>query len=232
MLILGVESATAQVGCAIGGHEGVLASTHSARGKRHAESLTPQIDFTLKQARVEIEEISVVAVDVGPGLFTGLRVGISTAMAIAFGLSVPMIGVSSLDLVAFPVRHTRRLIAVAIDARRGELFTAFYRQVPGGMQRVTEPHVVTPDDLYAELQAASTECLVVGDGAVRYRDQLGSITKVEIGDEGLAYPSAASLVALAHARALREDFVQPAEIKPMYLRRPDAEVNWQTRPLG
>lgn len=232
MIILGVESATAQVGCAIGGHEGVLASTHSARGKRHAESLAPQIEFVLAQARVTVDEISVVAVDVGPGLFTGLRVGISTAMATAFGLGVPMIGVSSLDLVAFPVRHTRRLIAAAVDARRGELFTAFYRQVPGGLQRVTEPHVVTPDDLYAELEAASTETLVVGDGALRYRDQLGSLSKVEIGDESLAYPSAASLVALAHARALREEFVQPAEISPMYLRRPDAEVNWQTRPIS
>jgi tRNA threonylcarbamoyladenosine biosynthesis protein TsaB len=230
MLILGIESATAQVGCAIGGHEGVLASAHSARGRRHAESLAPQIEFTLAQARIDISEISVVAVDVGPGLFTGLRVGISTAMATAFGLSVPMIGVSSLDLLAFPVRHTRRLIAATIDARRGELFTAFYRQVPGGVQRVSEPHVVTPDDLYGELQAASTECLVVGDGALRYRDMLEGLTKVEIADESLAYPSAASLVALAHARALREEFVQPAEIKPLYLRRPDAEINWQTRP--
>ncbi len=230
MLILGIESATAQVGCAIGGHEGVLASAHSASGRRHAESLAPQIEFTLSQACVDISEISVVAVDVGPGLFTGLRVGISTAMAIAFGLSVPMIGVSSLDLLAFPVRHTRRLIAATIDARRGELFTAFYRQVPGGVQRVSEPHVVTPDDLYGELQAASTECLVVGDGALRYRDMLEGLTKVEIADESLAYPSASSLVALAHARALREEFVQPTEIKPLYLRRPDAEINWQTRP--
>ncbi len=231
MLILGIESATKQVGCAIGGHEGVLASTHSARGRRHAESLTPQIEFTLGQARITIDEISVVAVDVGPGLYTGLRVGLATAMATAFGLSVPMIGVNSLDLVAFPLRHTRRLIAAAIDARRGELFTAFYRQVPGGLQRVGEPAVMTPDDLYANLQATGTECLVVGDGALRYRDQLDGMTKVEIADESLAYPSASSLVALAHARALREEFVQPGEIAPMYLRRPDAEANWQSRPI-
>lgn len=229
MLILGIESATAQVGCAIGGHEGVLASTHSARGKRHAESLAPQIEFTLEQARVSIDEISVVAVDVGPGLYTGLRVGIATAMATAFGLGVPMIGVSSLDLVAFPLRHTSRLVAAAIDARRGEVFRAFYRQVPGGIQRVSEPQVKTPDDLYGELMAAGTECLVVGDGAVRHRELLDSITKVEVADEGFAHPSANSLVALAHARALREEFVQPAEIAPLYLRRPDAEINWQTR---
>lgn len=230
MLILGVESATAQVGCAIGGHEGVLASTHSARGRRHAESLAPQIEFILGQAQVSIDEIGVVAVDVGPGLYTGLRVGVATAMATAFGLGVPMIGVSSLDLVAFPLRHTPRLVAATIDARRGEVFRAFYRHVPGGIQRVSEPAVKTPDDLYGELMAAGTECLVVGDGGLRYREQFEAITKVEVADESLAHPSANSLVALAHARAMREEFVQPAEIAPLYLRRPDAEVNWQTRP--
>ena len=83
MLILGIESATSQVGCAIGGHEGVLASCHSSKGRRHAENLAPQIDFVRRQARIELEEVSVVAVDLGPGLFTGLRVGIATAMATA-----------------------------------------------------------------------------------------------------------------------------------------------------
>ena len=68
MLILGIESSTAQVGCAIGGHEGVLASVHSARGRRHAESLTPQIDFVRRQARIELSVIRVVAGDIGTGL--------------------------------------------------------------------------------------------------------------------------------------------------------------------
>ena len=73
VIILGIESATSQVGCAIGGHEGVLSSVHSSRGKRHAENLTPQIEFVLEQARIAMDEISVVAVDIGPGLYTGLR---------------------------------------------------------------------------------------------------------------------------------------------------------------
>ena len=82
-MILGLESATAQVGCAIGGHEGVLASSHSARGKRHAENLTPAIDFVCRQARVDLSEISCVAVDNGPGLFTGLRVGVAAGRLMA-----------------------------------------------------------------------------------------------------------------------------------------------------
>ncbi len=229
MLVLGIESATAQVGCAIGGHEGVLASAHSSRAKRHAEILTPQIDFVRRQARVELREISVVAVDLGPGLFTGLRVGIASAMAIAHALNVPMIGVASLDLLAFPVRFTSKLIVAAIDARRGELFHAFYRPVPGGVQRVSEYEVSSPDDLASEILAHSEDCLLVGDGALRYHEVFDGLRKVEIADFGFAYPSAASLVQLAHAQALREQWVRPWEISPLYLRKPDVDINWTTR---
>ena len=230
MLIAGIDTATVQVSVAVGGHEGVLASTQSSRGRQHAEILTPAIEFTCRQARIELSEISVVAVDLGPGLFTGLRVGVAAAKAMAHALSVPMIGVSSLDLLAFPVRFTSRLIVAAVDARRGELFYAFYRQVPGGIQRLTDHQVGSPDDLASELLATSEECLLVGDGALRYREVFDGLKKCEIVEEGLAYPSASSLVMLAHARALREEWVKPWDLQPLYLRKPDAEVNWTTRP--
>ncbi|MEJ5253859.1 MAG: tRNA (adenosine(37)-N6)-threonylcarbamoyltransferase complex dimerization subunit type 1 TsaB [Acidimicrobiales bacterium] len=229
MLILGIDTATPQVSVAVGGHEGVLASTQSARSRQHAELLTPAIEFTCRQARVELSEISVVAVDLGPGLFTGLRVGIAAAKAMAHALRAPMIGVASLDLVAFPVRFTPRLIVAAVDARRGELFHAFYRQVPGGVQRLTDYQVGTADELASEIVARGEECLLVGDGALRYREVFEGLARVEIADEGLAYPSATSLVQLAHARALREEFVRTWELAPLYLRKPDAEVNWTMR---
>jgi tRNA threonylcarbamoyladenosine biosynthesis protein TsaB len=229
VLILGIDTATAQVSVAVGGHEGVLASTRSVRGRQHAETLVPSIEFVCRQARVELSEISVVAVDLGPGLFTGLRVGVAAAKAMAHALRVPMIGVPSLDLVAFPLRFSPKLIVAAVDARRGELFTASYRQVPGGIQRFTPHHVVSPDDLASELLATAEECVLVGDGAVRYREVFEGLHKVEIIEEGLAYPAASSLVMLAHAQALREQWVKPWDLQPLYLRKPDAEINWQTR---
>ena len=231
MLILGIETATDQVGCAIGGHEGVLASFHAARGRRHAEILTPAIEFTCRQARVDLREVGVIAVDLGPGLFTGLRVGVATAKAMAQALRVPVIGVSSLDLLAFAVRYTNRLVVAVIDARRGELFYAFYRQVPGGVQRLSEYQLGAPSDVASELLARGEECLVVGDGALRYRTVFEDVARTEFGTVGNAYPSAAALVELAHPRALREEFVQPWEVAPLYLRRADAEVNWELRPL-
>ena len=169
------------------------------------------------------------AVDVGPGLFTGLRVGVAAGKAMAHALRIPMVGVASLDLVAFPVRWSPRLVVAAIDARRSELFTATYRQVPGGIQRLSEYQVTSPDDLAVDLEASGEDVLLVGDGALRYHDAFADLSRVELGDQGLAHPSAASLVQLAHAKALREDFVQPWELEPLYMRRPDAEINWVTR---
>jgi tRNA threonylcarbamoyladenosine biosynthesis protein TsaB len=229
MLILGIESASTQVGCAIGGHEGVLASFHAARGQRHAETLAPAIDFVRRHARVEFDELGAIAVDIGPGLFTGLRVGVTTAKALAQTLRLPMIGVSSLDLLAFRVRYTNRLIVAVLDARRGEVFSAFYRQVPGGAQRLSEYTLGKPEDLAWELLATGEECLVVGDGALRYPTVFAEAARTEFGDLGDAYPSAAALVELAHPRALREEFVPSWELKPLYLRKADAEINWESR---
>jgi tRNA threonylcarbamoyladenosine biosynthesis protein TsaB len=229
MLLLAIETSTSQLAVAIGGPEGVLAQAHSNRGRRHAETLIPAIDFVRRQARIDLSEISCVAVDLGPGLFTGLRVGVASAKAMAHALRVPMIGLPSLDLLAFPVRFSTRLVVTAIDARRGELFYAFYRQVPGGVQRLSPHQLGSPDDLASELLATGEECLLVGDGARRYAEVFEGITKVELGDLDLAYPSAASLVQLAHAQALREQWVKPWEIQPLYLRKPDAEINWTTR---
>jgi tRNA threonylcarbamoyladenosine biosynthesis protein TsaB len=229
MLILGVESATPQVSCAIGGHEGVLALFEATKGRRHAETLVPAIEFCCRSAAIDLGEISLVAVDIGPGLFTGMRVGMATAKAMAHALRVPMIGLPSLDLLAFPLRHSSRVIAAVIDARRGEVFYAFYRQVPGGVQRLSLPTVGRPDDVVADLFALNTEALCVGDGALRYKDVLSEARSVEFAEQWLAYPSAAPLVQLAHAKALREDWVNPWDLEPMYLRKPDVEINWSTR---
>ena len=228
MLILGIESATARVGCAVGGHEGTIASAHSSRGRRHAESLAPQIEFVAEQAGVQLTDIGAIAIDIGPGLFTGLRVGVTTALALATTLRIPMIGVTSLDLLAFPVGHTDRMITAAVDARRGEVFHATYRSVPGGVQRITEPAVGQPEELRSAIVADASEVLIVGDGALAHRHLFEDVSGVEIADDVLAFPSASALVSLAHARAMREEFVRPDEIEPLYLRRPDAVAKWDT----
>lgn len=232
VLILGIETATEQVSVAIGGHEGVLGLFEVCRGRRHAETLIPAIQFVCKQADVELSEISVIAVDVGPGLFTGMRVGLATGKALAQALRVPMIGMSSLDLLAFPLRHSVRTVAAVIDARKGELFYAFYRPVPGGLQRVLEPRCGRVDDLIGDVMARGDDVVCVGEGALRYREQIEADVRCDFAEQFLSRPSAAPLVTLAHARALREEWVNTWEIQPLYLRLPDAQINWRTRDPG
>ncbi len=158
-----------------------------------------------------------------------MRVGLAAGKAMAQALRLPMIGISSLDLLAFPLRHADRTIAAVIDARKGEVFYAFYRPVPGGVQRVTEPQVAAVDDLVADLIARGQNVVCVGDGALRYREEIHGGVHCDFAEQFLSHPSAAPLVQLAHARALREDWVNPWEIQPMYLRAPDAQINWSTR---
>jgi len=174
-----------------------------------------------------------VAVGLGPGLFTGLRVGIEAGKALAQVLHVPIVAIPSLDVLAFGVRYTRRLIAAVIDARRGEVFFAFYRSVPGGVMREGEYHVAPPDHLVAELQAAGEDVLLVGNGAILYRRRFAEVGPgVEFASPALAYPRASSLVELSVPRFLREETDRLFDVVPMYLRKSDAEIAWDQRARG
>ena len=156
-----------------------------------------------------------------------MRVGLATGKALAQALRVPMIGLSSLDLLAFPHRQSDRVVVPVVDARKGEVFYAIYRSVPGGVQQVVAPRSASVDELVADLVARSQDTLCVGDGALRYRREICDGFHCEFADE--AYPSAGPLVQLAHARALREEWEQPSDIHALYLRPPDADINWSAR---
>ncbi|MDQ6616276.1 MAG: tRNA (adenosine(37)-N6)-threonylcarbamoyltransferase complex dimerization subunit type 1 TsaB, partial [Actinomycetota bacterium] len=229
MIVLGLETATPQVGCALGDNEGPVASFHLSRGRRHAETLAPAIEYVCREAGIVLGDVGAVAVDIGPGLFTGLRVGVATGKALATALRIPMIGLSSLDLLAYPHHRGEGLIASVVDARRGEVFWALYRPVPGGVQRVTEYAVSSPEEVASELMAQGENTLAVGDGACRYAELLGRVDHVAVAGPDSAHPSALVLVDLAHPLAVREEFVAPSEVAPLYLRTADVRINWAER---
>ena len=226
MLLLCVDTATPQVGVAIGSDEHVIGRVQLTRPQHHAEHLAPAIQYLCEQLDLSLDQLSGIGIGIGPGLYTGLRVGVTTAKVMAQALRIPLIAVPSLDLLAFEVRYTDRLVVPTFDARRGEVFYAAYRQVPGGVQRLSEYEVGTPDDLCAELMAKGEEVLLLGDGALRYRDRFFDLERVEFGPPSLCYPSVSALVELARAKFQREDFCQPRQVHPLYLRVSDAEMNW------
>ncbi len=241
MITLGIETATTVVSVALGGDDGLLGSVEINRGRRHAEVLTPAIEFVCRYTQTAIGDIGAIAVDIGPGLFTGMRVGIATAKVIGQALQIPVVGVSSLDLLAFPFGGAKpgraaagptatvdgaRVIASVIDARKGEVFYAFYRSSANGVHRLTDPRASAIDDFNADVVARGQDVIAVGDGAWRYRDVLQP--GVEVAE--LAHPGAAALVQLARGLALCAEIDGSApDLQPMYLRPPDAQINWNSR---
>ena len=229
MLILGIETATARVSVAVGDADGVRGEVHRAGGRRHAEQLAPAVQYLCRELDVDLQHVTAIAVGLGPGLFTGLRVGVTTAKVMAQTLRIPMVGVPSLDLVAYPLRHSHRLLAIVLDARRHEVFHARYRPVPGGVQRVSEYAVGTPAELIADLAASDDDVLLAGDGVARYGAEFAALDRVELAGPEFSWPSAAALVELAAARVQREEFETPWDVHPMYLRKSDAEIAWDRR---
>jgi len=226
MLLLCLDTATPQVGVAIGSDDQVIGRIQLARPAHHAEHLAPAIAYLLEQLDLSLDQFSGIGVGIGPGLFTGLRVGVTTAKVMAQALRIPLIAVPSLDLLAFEVRYTDRLVVPALDAKRGEVFYATYRQVPGGVQRLSDYEVGAPADVCNELMAKGEEVLLIGDGALRYREDFYQLERAEFGPPSLSYPSVSALVELTRAKFQREDFSQPREVHPLYLRLSDAEMNW------
>lgn len=228
MLVLGIETSTPQASVAIGSEQGVIASAMVSRGASYNEFLLPAIRFCLDQASLDYRNLGGVAVSLGPGLFTGMRVGVATAKALAQALSVPICGMPSLDLVAYEVRYSPRTICVALDARRGEVFTAFYRSSPGGIQRMSPYGIEKPEQLAIGLGSRIEEVLLVGNGALLYKEEfedLGSV--VELGTMSHAFPNAQALVELTVPRMFREDFDSLYDLKPLYLRHSAKRIQWE-----
>jgi len=251
VIVVGIETATELVGVALADDDGPRAAWWVTGRRRHAEVLAPALSALLEHTGVAMADVGLVIVDTGPGLFTGLRVGIAAAKGLAQGLGVGVLGLSSLEVLAraaFDAGVTGTVVPV-VDARRGEVFAGRYVATATGgtgdgrgagvtVEEVTPPRLVAPDVLAAELAdeaggAPSTAgpLVAVGDGALRYADLLRAVPRLRLAGPSLAGPPPAVLVALARERlAAGATPVSAGDVVPRYLREPDVRINWPERP--
>jgi tRNA threonylcarbamoyladenosine biosynthesis protein TsaB len=248
VLVVAIESATDAAGVALADESGTIAQTTLARGRRHAETIAPAIRSCCETAGVRLGDVDAVAVDVGPGLFTGLRVGVATAKGLAYALRKPILALDSLEVLARAAStgaYSARIIPV-LDARRREVvsaeFSIFENDGTGTrrVERITEERLETPGDLAARLSspglssgaADPAEIVLVGDGALRYEEVFERVRRVRnlrIGDRWLASPPVAVLAEIAVERFMRSELDDLATVLPRYLRQADTRINWSTR---
>ena len=250
MLVLAVESATNAAGVALADEDGVIVHATLSRGRRHAETIAPAIDYCCTTAGIVLAQVDALVVDVGPGLFTGLRVGVGTAKALAYALARPVVALPSLDVLARAATVapgaaradvdsqdiSRVRIVPVLDARRGEVVSAEFRDPGGsasGLERSGAEQLQTPEALAERLaeraQSDDLDLVLVGDGAIRYEAILRAVPKVRFAADWLASPPVAVLATMGVESAIRGEFQDPLGLSPRYVRQADARINWEKR---
>lgn len=224
MRILAIESATAASSVALGEGSEVVAAARRVDRRGHLGFLVPALEFCFAQAGWRPADVDVVAVDVGPGLFSGIRTGLATAQAVAAAVGARLVPVSSLDAVALRAATGHRRIWSVIDARRGEVAVGAYRPVPGGVLRDGPTELVSPDAFRGMLESDPSDVLVVGDWGALPEGTLLGLHGVKTGRP--RYPAADAVLQIARGRAERGDFPHPDEVRPRYLREADVTINW------
>ena len=214
MLVLGFDTATPAVSVALHDGERVISTASALDARRHSELLMPMIAKVLADAGVPRTDLDAIAVGVGPGPYTGLRVGVVTARVLGSVLGLPVHGVCSLDIIAASVGSGREFL-IATDARRQEVYWARY---DAAGRRVAGPHVGRAGSI-----PEAAELAVAGAGGPLYPEAFGEVI-------GPAYPDAGVLCSLV-AGSLAPPSPGPSPghppllaADPLYLRRPDARV--------
>ncbi len=225
MKILAIDTATPASSVAIGEGDSLRGLSVNVDRRGHVRFLIPAIDFCLDQAGWAARDIDLVAVDVGPGPYTGLRSGISTAQAFAAAIGAPMVTVSSLTTIALRAATGRRRIWPVVDMRRGQIAVAPFTPLPGGVAPDGEPEVVRPEDFKVMLEREVDESLVVGDWQSVPESTWIGLHRVRRGRP--KYPSAETILEIASMKARHGKTSGPEDVRPLYMREPDVQINWE-----
>lgn len=191
----------------------------------HSQTLMPIIDSILKHSEIEISDIDLIAVANGPGSFTGLRIGVSTAKGIAHAKNIPMVGVSTLNSMAYNLPFCKYLISPIMDARREQVYNALYRWENDELKEIKAPRALGIDELLDELKAMGDEVVFLGDGVMVHYDTL----KESLKDKAIISPACANMQRASSiaplARKLYDDgkATDCFSIEPVYLRKSQAE---------
>jgi tRNA threonylcarbamoyladenosine biosynthesis protein TsaB len=243
VLLLAVESATDAAAVALADENGSLGSLVVARGRRHTETIAPAIDALCRRLGVTLADLDMLAVDVGPGLFTGLRVGVGTVKALSFALDLPVVTATSLEVLAHAVIGSGaahdHLVVPVVDARRAEVFSARFRSTSGdgpgplledtGEGAAGARAVWSPEALAADLGALSEPVVLAGDGALRYHSLFASLAGATLLGPVYAAPPVTALAELGVTRGRAGQVDAGAAVMPRYLRQADARINWEQR---
>ncbi len=225
MKILSLDSTAKVASCAVLDDERLLSLFTVDNGLTHSELLLPMIEDSLKTLKLRISDIDLFAVTVGPGSFTGVRIGAAVIKGLTFGKDKPISPVSTLESLAYNAKGLSGIIVPVMDARRGQVYTAIFKGNDGEIERVTEDIAIPITELAEMLKGYNNEKIyLTGDGYELTRDALLSLGIVTELTPPLLLRENAYSVGLVGLKMHREGLtVTDTALAPTYLRVPQAE---------
>ena len=237
---LAIETSSLVSSVALGDSKKLWGELTVQAGLTHSEQLVPHIDMLLSACGKGKKDLTSISVSIGPGSFTGLRIGLATAKMMAFALQIPIVGVSTMEVLAYQSMYADRLLAVHVDAQKKVVYEALYRFSGKKLEVVQEPTILLQEEALAKLIERQEKVLFFGDGAVLGEKRIvlaqeGADLKAEdfcLAPPALHIPRAAALLEAAKDRTERGLFDDVVTLVPFYMRKSEAEVLWEKRHGG
>ncbi|MBE3582120.1 MAG: tRNA (adenosine(37)-N6)-threonylcarbamoyltransferase complex dimerization subunit type 1 TsaB [Thermoanaerobacteraceae bacterium] len=225
MLVLGIETSTSVVSAALVDAQKLLAEVYLDSKEHHSRRLLPVISSLLEEVGVKIKDLAGIAVALGPGSFTGLRIGLATAKGLAHAGGKPLVGVPTLDALALNAAGVGGLICPVVVARRQEVYTALYRWQEGRLHCLVSHQAVNPSSWVLELASYGEPVYFLGDAVMPYKKVWEELQEraVFLPPEN-ALPRAAQIARQGQVRLSRNQEDDLFQLKPLYLRPSAAEL--------
>ncbi len=221
MIVLGIDTATSGLGVSVAGDEGIIVEMSENTGLRHSQGLLPATERALSSAGLTVSDLDAVAVTLGPGSFTSVRIGLSTAKGLCMARDLPLVGISSLAARAARTPFSELPVVVWLDAKRDEVYTGTFDTSDGNPREISAETVVAPAEW---LEKDPVPALFAGDGAIAYHSdivaRLGESARFAPAWTGT--PCAGVVAVLGREKAIEGDTLSVGDAAPAYLRRPYA----------
>ncbi|MDA8233577.1 MAG: tRNA (adenosine(37)-N6)-threonylcarbamoyltransferase complex dimerization subunit type 1 TsaB [Clostridia bacterium] len=239
MLVLGIDTATVVAGTAIINDDKVIAERFVNNKLTHSQNLMPMVDQVLKDAGVGPRDLKGLAVSIGPGSFTGLRIGLAAAKGMAQVLGIPLVGVPTLDILTYNLAGVPGLICPILDARKQQVYTAVYRS--GGQEgrlipslcpvKLTDYLALSLDELVDTLMGYDEQVTFLGDGVAPYRAQLEEKldNRASFASPINNLPRGSGVALLGFDKLRAGEGRDWLFLEPAYVRRSEAEVTWEKK---
>ncbi|MBQ1639234.1 MAG: tRNA (adenosine(37)-N6)-threonylcarbamoyltransferase complex dimerization subunit type 1 TsaB [Ruminococcus sp.] len=224
MTVLAMDTSAKAASVCLAEEDKIIGEFFINTGLTHSQTLMPMAEQLCKNAGVPLDNIDAVAVNAGPGSFTGVRIGVAAAKGLAFAHDLPCVAVSTLESMAYNMLGCDGVVCALMDARCGQVYNALFRVTGNRVERLCDDRAIALSELQKELQGCTERVVFVGDGAaISFKSAADLPACVRLAPMNKVNQTAASVALAAFERLKAGDTCTPAELMPVYLRLPQAQ---------